>query len=330
MSCLLSDLQKLATASRRRQRTAFRPGTIRNHQSQFRCYMTFCSYFGLKYLDPEVSTLCMYCEFLARTFKSPKTIRNYISGVRLLHKFAHIESTAVHSFEVDLMLRSLSINMRHVPNQRQVISPAMLRTLCSLTLCLGALGSVLKCAILFAYFGFLRQSNLAPPSAKLFDHTRHTCRSDILFHPPGIIIIMKWSKTLQSAASCHLVPIPGIPGHTLCPVQAFQDMVAIIPSAGPNTPLLMLPGRTGALGLDKLSRAFKVLLSTAGCDTTKYSLHSLRRSGATAAYTAGVDFTHIKRHGTWRSDAFWEYISTESASTSPVATALAKTMQDNI
>jgi hypothetical protein len=113
-------------------------------------------------------------------------------------------------------------------------------------------------------------------------------------------------------------------------VQAYKGMVANIPSTAPNTPLLILPCRAGVLGLDKLNKAFKILLSVAGYNTSTYSLHSLRRSGATAAYTAGVDFTHIKRHGTWRSDAFWDYITTEPASESKVATALAKTIHDNV
>ncbi len=52
-------------------------------------------------------------------------------------------------------------------------------------------------------------------------------------------------------------------------------------------------------------------------------LHCLRRSGATAAYTAGVD-THIKRRGTWSSDAFWQYITTNAMTltNSPVALGL--------
>ena len=38
-----------------------------------------------------------------------------------------------------------------------------------------------------------------------------------------------------------------------------------------------------------------------------YSLHSLRRGGATASAHASVDCIHIKLHGMWRSDSFWDY-----------------------
>ena len=38
-----------------------------------------------------------------------------------------------------------------------------------------------------------------------------------------------------------------------------------------------------------------------------YSLHSLRRGGATAAALAGIPMRLIKRHGRWRSDVAYLY-----------------------
>ena len=321
-----SDLHKLAVATRRRQRQAFRPGTITNHRSQITLYLAFCIYYQLQDINPEVATMCMYCEFLARSFNSPKAIHNYVSGVRLLHKYVHVDSPSLHAFELDLILRSLNITMRHIPNQRLPISVAMLHQLITLCNSLGHLGLVLKCAILLGYFGFLRQSNLAPASHHAFDPTRHTCRADVIYHPPpGLVIILKWTKTMQSSSRTHLVPIPAISHHPLCPVQAFRDMDTALPAPAPNSPLLLLTDRQNRLvplGLDKLNKAFKVLISSAGYSSDQYSFHSLRRSGATTSYHAGIDFTHIKRHGAWNSDAFWEYISAD-ATQSPVPKALA-------
>ena len=149
-----TDLQKLAIATRRRQRHAFRPSTIKNHMCQIKLYLAFCSHYGLRDIDPEVTTMCMYCEFLTRTFHSPKTIHNYVSGVPLLHKYAHVHSPSLDSFELQLILRSLNITMRHIPNQRLPVSINMLNQLCTLSTWLGPLGIVLKCAILLSFFGF--------------------------------------------------------------------------------------------------------------------------------------------------------------------------------
>jgi hypothetical protein len=114
------------------------------------------------------------------------------------------------------------------------------------------LGITLKCAILFGFYAFLRQSNLAPKTAAAFDIRRNTCRGDVICHPPGLVILLKWTKTLQKGQRT-LIPIPSIPGHPLCPVQAFNAMQTAI-AATYNDPLLVLKKDTGlaVLTIDKL------------------------------------------------------------------------------
>lgn len=268
----------------------------------------------------------MYAEFLSRDFASPKSIRNYLSGVRLMHKLLGLEATNLCSFELDLILRALDITMEHRPNRRLPMTEAILSRLCEACDCLGSLGLTLKFAFLFGFFGFVRQSNMAPASARAFDRKRHTCRGDILVNPPGLVVILKWSKTLQTHHQTHLIPLPAVPGHPLCPVTAFQAMVADIPTTSPNDPLLQT--RTSSGGLEPLTthslgQSFQALMDCLGLPAAAYSLHSLRRGGATSAFRAGVDFIHVKRHGTWSSDAFWDYIVSENVEHSPVARALA-------
>lgn len=270
----------------------------------------------------------MYIEFLARSFSSPRSVRNYLSGVRLLHNYLGRESPSLDNFNVDLMLRAVDITLPHVPNRRLPITEPMLIELCSLCDSQGVLGLVLKCAILLAFFGFLRQSNLAPKSTRDFDPTRHTCRADVLEHPPGLVIIMKWSKTLQLRASKpHLIPIPSISGHPLCPVRAYRAMIAAVPTTCAGDPLLLLPGNGRGprpLLLPNLRQSFQVLLTALGHDPTTYSLHSLWRGGATSAFRAGFDCVHVQRHGARKSDVFWQYIVSDAPHKSPVAAGLAR------
>jgi hypothetical protein len=169
------DLQRLHTACRERQRKAFRPGTQANHNTQFSTYITFCIYYGLQDINPSPSTICAYTEFLARTFKSPQTIKNYISGVHLLHRYLELDPTSLQCFQLQLILRAMDIAMEHVPNQKSPITIYMLRQLCNACDSLRALGTVIKCALLFGFYGFLRQSNLAPKTASSFDPRRNTC-----------------------------------------------------------------------------------------------------------------------------------------------------------
>jgi hypothetical protein len=49
----------------------------------------------------------------------------------------------------------------------------------------------------------------------------------------------------------------------------------------------------------------------------------MRRGGASAAYHAGVNHARVKSHGTWSSDAFWQYVTSNTLS-SEVPSALAQ------
>ena len=71
-----------------------------------------------------------------------------------------------------------------------------------------------------------------------------------------------------------------------------------------------------------LSQVLKVLLDTLQWDSTVYSLHSLKRGGATTVYRAGTDHLHIKCHGMWSSDTFWAYVIVPCIMDSPVVVEL--------
>ena len=162
----MTDLRCLKAASRKRRQQAFRPGTTRNHTQQFKLYLSFCLHFHLQDINPTADTICWYIEFLARSFQSPKSIKNYISGIRLLHKLTHVECPNLYSFEVHLHLRALPLTMNRFPKQKLPITLDLLLKLCQLSTPLGDIGKVLKCAFLFAFFGYLRQSNIASPLSK--------------------------------------------------------------------------------------------------------------------------------------------------------------------
>ena len=107
-------------------------------------------------------------------------------------------------------------------------------------------------------------------------------------------------------------------------MAAFKAMLLVSPTMSPDDPLLLLPGVSrNIVTVGKLKTVFRALIKLMGHQPSAYSLHSLRRTGATLAYEAGVDYLSIIRHGTWRSGAFWEYITTRSTKNSKVASSLA-------
>ena len=247
-------------------------------------------------------------EFLARTFRSDKSIRNYISAIRYFHKCLHIDAHSLHSFELNLMLRAFRTTLLGT-SPRLPITRDLLYKLCNECDKLGRIGLVIKCAFIFAFFGFLRCSNLVPNSIATFDKTRHLCRGDVLINPPGLIIILKWTKTQQARGNVELLPLAAIPGSTLCPVAAFKAMCESHPTKV-NNPMFVVRSKTSqSIVTARILREYLArLLRSLGHSTTNYNIHSFRKGGATLCYNMGIKLSDIKNHGQWKSDAVFRYI----------------------
>ena len=63
------------------------------------------------------------------------------------------------------------------------------------------------CAMLLAFFGCFRLSNLVPPSKAKFDPLKHLRRDDIRFKGKMVLVYYKWSKTHQNSDRVSWIPI---------------------------------------------------------------------------------------------------------------------------
>ena len=120
---------------------------------------------------PSSVMLCYYITHLHQ-FQSSKSVRNYISGVRFLHKqlgltpdgllLCHFPPKSSRHYHVH--------TTTHVP-------PHPARHLASSVLAtsLGPMGPAMRVFLTFVFFTILMQSNKAPPSQTMFDPSKHTC-----------------------------------------------------------------------------------------------------------------------------------------------------------
>ncbi len=193
-----------------KQKKGYRPGTLANLSSMFKKYIEFCIKFDIQYLNLCSETICVYMEYLLDSFTSYKSVMNYLGAINTLHRHAGIELKSTKSFDVVLMSRALAITMRHQPKRAPPITLQMLRRMCDICDKKGALGLVFKLTLLLGFFGLLRVSSLCPDSYKEYDHTRYLTRQDVQFVPKGLLIHIKWSKTMQAAGQSKLIPVPAI------------------------------------------------------------------------------------------------------------------------
>jgi hypothetical protein len=193
---------------------------------------------------------------------------------------------------------------------------------------LGLEGKALKVAFLFAFFGFLRQSNLAPPTSGSFDRPRHTRRADVSVHASGIIVTLRWTKTLQDFSKSFHIPLPSILGSPLCPTAAYLDFVKAAPGRSQD-PLLSFPykGRSRiVLSAGYLRKELSNFLTSLKLPSYSISLHSLRRrvGGGHGSLQGRCHTPTIQKHGTWVSGAVKGYLPSLSTLTGEVPSSLAR------
>lgn len=305
-----TSLSQLNKDLRRTRRAAYAEGTHKNHRTQWRAYLSFCFYFGLDYLPGSLDTVCLYCQFLSRSM-TPQSVRNYLSGVKLLHVFMGLDFPFYEAPELKLTLRGLDRLLKHVPSRAPPVTPELLRALILCANSASLYDLVFSCAFLFAFFLFARISNLAPVSVNSFDPTKQLCRGDIVVTRFGLLVSFKWSKTNQTGASPLTLPLLCISDTILCPVRAYLHMCSRLPANASAPAFFTARNSQCCIPITKAHfvSVFRKRLARIGVSNpTKFRGHSFRRGGATWAFQNGVPGEFIQIFGGWASDAYKCYL----------------------
>ena len=212
--------------------------------------------------------------------------------------------------DLRLTCRGLDLTMTSMPHSRLPILPEHLLAMrehldlhCEFDITLWAY-------LLLAFFSFLRRSNMIPNSRFKFNPKEQLRRMDISFSDKGLVLHTQWSKTRQKHEFWHVIPISSVPNSVLCPVSAYCKMLISI-SAPATSPAFVynIRGKLCPSTSHPLRVKFSDLVVAIGLSPLDYSIHSLRRGGATLAAAAGVPDHMIKTHGDWKSAAYRGYIA---------------------
>ena len=173
----------------------------------------------------------------------------------------------------------------------------------------GSFDATLWALLLLAFFTLSRKSNLVVTGQKAFDKNRQVCRSVILVGEKGLLVQFRWSKTNQFGSRVLLVPVLAIPGSVLCPLEAYSDMLRLIPAKG-DGPAFVLPvkGALVPVTYQVLQKFIMKCVAKLGLEPGLFSSHSLRRAGASWAFRSQVPGELIQTHGDWSSQAYLRYL----------------------
>ena len=263
--------------------------------------------------------LIAYLQFLTSNGSSTPTLANHLSAIKANLAIYGLPTLLFQDPRIKYFQKAMILHRPFKPSLKSVIDIDTLHLivrLCDSTY----MGQVFKAAYTLAFFSFLRLSNLVPHTTKQFSPLYHLARGDIIFDPPGIQLIIKWSKTLQNRKSVKILKIPSLGSNPICPVAAIKNLLQITPGST-NSPLFQYKTHTKWLPMtdNQVRRHFQNVLQRLQLQNTNLTFHAFRRSGASFAFNSNVSLQDIQSHGTWMSECVWKYITVDHNASDQVA-----------
>lgn len=304
-----SVLDQLKLDLRKSNCQAYAEGSKRNLKIQWESFLCFCIYFKLKYLPVSTDTLQLYAQFLSRSFKSIEGIKNYLSGVKIMHQLLGYEVSQINDYLLNLSLKGISKNLSHIIKHACPITPDILVQIYHVLNMDSPDDITYWCLFLFAFFLLARKSNLVPTSRKDLISPKFLLSRDVLLTDEGLVINMYWSKTIQAGERVLRTPLSFIRKSVLCPVRAYMNMIKVVPRTE-DSPLFLLSSKKPIFYRNFLQRV-RQAVSLIGLNKEEFSTHSFRRGFATFAFRLNLPSDLIQLMGDWKSDAYKNYLQYE-------------------
>ena len=282
-------------------------GTWSNKVSHLNAYISFTTYFGVEDFPLSLGTLLRFIALLGRGSLAYKSATNILGSLKFFTSL--LDPPSVELFEYVVVkdaLKGLKAQLSRPVRQKLPFSiNHLLKFYINLDL------SVEKqlatwCAMLMAFFGCFRLSNLVPSAISKFDPLKHLKRDDIRFESDIVLIFYKWSKTNQNCNKVSWIPI--------CPaadarfnlkfhLEALFNMV----DAPASAPLFSFR-KENFHSRHSLVNMLEKSLSDVGLSPSDYSWHSFRRGAAVFAFELGLADSAVQLLGDWSSSAFKNYL----------------------
>ena len=162
--------------------------------------------------------------------------------------------------------------------------------------------TAVRAAMLLCFRALLRKAHVTNSDSALR-------RSDVVFHPWGMLVSVRKSKTNQFRERVHRIPVASVSNKALCAVFWVKRHLEQCP-APLDAQLFRIPcrGHSVPLPYGYYLAVLKAICGAAGLPPGEFSSHSLRRGGATFLRLCGAGIEEIKERGDWRSECVRQYL----------------------
>ena len=165
--------------------------------------------------------------------------------------------------------------------------------------------------MLLGFYMFLRKSNLVPDAMDQFNplHQFRHANVNLLGINMAMMCEVRWTKTLQNREKILRFPVLPANNKAICPVYWVHRMILENPGK-PEEPLFAIHALPITLSLSANQLIYRLMkwLKLLGEDEMTFTLHSLRRGGATFPYQSNLEGDTMKLLGGWASNCFKRYI----------------------
>ena len=274
-------------------------------------YLHFCSLNDVNPLKPAVYDLLSFLLYLSKRLKSTGALNNYFSSVKLWVCSVPGDHAIFGAHELMVMKKGLLKCSNHMVCKAPAMTPAHLACIVKFLKTLNSVPLAAIAALLLEFVCLLSQSNLVitscvSPHVLRFKHIAAT--------KSHLSVVIRSSKTQYRSAGPLPYCIPA--SHSpICPVKSWNRYASTVnPRHGDaaflmsdHTPVLpkpcppsyeMLPGR-----------------SLVAHSPSVY----VDRGAAQACQSSALPIQALLQAGTWRSEAFREYLSSDIVRDAPSA-----------
>ena len=180
-----SPLEALREAARLRRKEGYRPGSRKNLISCQTLFIQFALVYDVDLYAPRLDDFGAFAELLLISGRSPATVKNYLPAIKSLFQEWRAASVVkdLTSPAWTLTLRAISYSAGPQPDNRSAITLEDLTRLVAVCNTDPSLVP-LRVALVFGFLGYLRISNMTPPTAQSFDPPRcPTLRTRVTTRP---------------------------------------------------------------------------------------------------------------------------------------------------
>lgn len=282
-------------------------GTWANRVSHLRTYLCFTTYYSVQDFPVHLGVLLRFIALLGRSSYAYKTVTNLLGSIKWFASLLDPPSAKVFdAVLVSVSLKGLKAQLSRPVRQKLPLSVEHLIRFYKVLNLTNIKHLACWCAMLLAFFGCFRLSNLVPASLSKFDPLKHLKRDDIRFDNNIVLVFYKWSKTNQNSSKVAWIPICSVPDKRFNIKYNLEKLFLYVKA--PNDAPLFAYDTCKYHTRFTLTRLLDMCVFEAGLPLADYSWHSFRRGAAVFAFELGLADSAVQLLGDWSSSAFKNYL----------------------